>query len=139
MTYDGNMDEQCVPLCDAINAIPGLVTSESCCGHGRESFKIWFHLSDRKKIRFLTVIGRVFDSRYGGLEGWSCYLDNCDVPKSCPLFRIDSGDIKGAAAYRGAGKIAENIHGHLEHRAFSRAFLGKRPGPPSCAGPTCKW
>ena len=127
MNYDGRMDRQCIPLCDAINSIPGLVTACSCCGHGRESFLLWFHLSDRKKIRFLTVIGRVFDRRYGGLEGWSCYLDNCDVPKSCPSFRIDSGNIKGAKAYGDSIKIAENIYEHLKHPAFSRAFLKRNP------------
>jgi len=126
MKYDRHMDKQCISLCDAINAIPGLKTVDSCCGHNKEPFLIWFHLSDRKKLRFLIVIGRVFDRRYGGLEGWSCYLDNCDIAKACPSFRIDSGSIKGAKAYKDANRIAKNIYEHLKHRAFNKAFLNRK-------------
>jgi hypothetical protein len=127
MTYDRYMDKQCIPLCDAINSIPGLETACSCCGHNKESFQIWFHLSDRRKIRFLTIISRVFDRRYGGIIGWSCYLDNNDTPKHCPPFRIDSGNIKGTRAYRDSIKIAKNIYEHLRHPAFNKAFLNRIP------------
>lgn len=122
MKYDKYMDPQCIPLCDAINSIPGLKTVDSCCGHGKHSFCIWFNI-DRKKVRFLTVIGRVFDRSYGGIVGWSCYLHNTDVPKSCPCFMIDSGEFKGVKAYKDSIKIAENIYKHLKHPAFCRAFL----------------
>lgn len=35
------IDPECIPLCRAINAIPGLHTVESCCGHGADPFRIW--------------------------------------------------------------------------------------------------
>ena len=28
------MDEQCIELCRSLNAVPGIETYESCCGHG---------------------------------------------------------------------------------------------------------
>jgi hypothetical protein len=42
MKYDGRMDPECMALCDALNALPGISTFESCCGHGEHPFRIWF-------------------------------------------------------------------------------------------------
>ena len=30
--YDGYMDKECIPICDALNSIPNVQTTESCCG-----------------------------------------------------------------------------------------------------------
>lgn len=46
MDYIGVIDSECTPLCDAINRIPGLDTFESCCGHDKHPFRIWFTVSD---------------------------------------------------------------------------------------------
>lgn len=43
MDYPSNMDPECVPLCDALNALPGIVTTESCCGHGEYPHRIFFN------------------------------------------------------------------------------------------------
>jgi hypothetical protein len=42
MTYPPNMDPTCIPLCDELNALPGLRTFESCEGHGKHPFRIFF-------------------------------------------------------------------------------------------------
>lgn len=42
LNYDGNMDKECVELCNALNNIPYVTTFESCCGHGKDVFRIWF-------------------------------------------------------------------------------------------------
>ena len=34
--YPGNMDRECVRLCDALNMSPGIQTVASCCGHGKQ-------------------------------------------------------------------------------------------------------
>lgn len=36
------MDVDCIPLCDALNALPGIKTVESCCGHGQATHRIFF-------------------------------------------------------------------------------------------------
>lgn len=41
-SYPSDMDLECVPLCNALNRLPGIVTVESCCGHGKEPFRIYF-------------------------------------------------------------------------------------------------
>lgn len=42
MKYPNDMDEECIPLCDALNALPGIKTHESCCGHGKDAHRVFF-------------------------------------------------------------------------------------------------
>jgi hypothetical protein len=127
MNYTGRMDRQCLALCDALNLIPGIETSESCCGHGRHPYWIWFVARGRDALKGLTVVGRVFDRRYGGIEGWRCEVDNHDVQRRCPAFLITSGDAVGRKIYSDSKKIAKNIREHLNHPAFMREFLNREP------------
>lgn len=119
MRYDGYMDPQCIPLCDALNWVEGIETTDSCCGHGKNAFCIWFTV---KNLKSLIVVGRVFDRRYGGLQNWICVLDNTDTPDQLPIFRIDSTLNKGPKAYKDANIIANNINGHLSDIAFRKLF-----------------
>ena len=34
--------DQCLDLCKALNRIPGITTTESCCGHGKTNYHIFF-------------------------------------------------------------------------------------------------
>ena len=36
-------DPECAALCQAINLIEGIETCESCCGHGKSPYRIWFY------------------------------------------------------------------------------------------------
>lgn len=62
-------------------------TEESCCGHGKDDFRIWFHVSD---IRVLNALGRLMSANYSpyqwyeGFDGkyhddWKICLDTDDV------------------------------------------------------------
>jgi len=127
MNYPNDMDPECIPLCDALNAIPSIRTIGSCCGHGKGPFSVWFHMDDRRRSKYLTVVARVLDRRYGGIPGWSCTLDNGDITEHQPAFVISSGPYRGKKAYDQSKKIAENIFHHLGHKAFCRAFLKVKP------------
>ena len=39
---DGTIDAECLQLCHALNELPGIKTYESCSGHGKERFAIYF-------------------------------------------------------------------------------------------------
>jgi hypothetical protein len=57
VVYENRMDPECIPICDALNLLPGIETISSCCGHGFQPFRIYFVaevLGDLKPI--LTVI-----------------------------------------------------------------------------------
>lgn len=52
--YEGAMDAECVKLCDALNGMPGIMTFDSCSGHGIEPFKISFTAASLDAL-FLVV------------------------------------------------------------------------------------
>jgi hypothetical protein len=51
MEYDGQMDPECVPLCDALNALSDIETISSCSGHGSNPFRIWFTAKTLESLR----------------------------------------------------------------------------------------
>ena len=61
--YDGYMDKECIAVCDALNALPDVKTTCSCCGHCKEPYRIWFSSTNPYS---LAIIARVFDERYAG-------------------------------------------------------------------------
>jgi len=44
--YDGYMDEECITLCDKLNSLSHVETTESCCGHCKEPYMIFFDCDD---------------------------------------------------------------------------------------------
>ncbi len=58
---DWGIDPECMELCIALNVIPGIATTESCCGHERRPFRIWF-VSD--SIKSLATLMEIL-ARYG--------------------------------------------------------------------------
>lgn len=59
--YDDFMDEECVELCNALNSLSGVETKESCCGHCKDNYKIFFSCHNNSS---LSIIARAFDRRY---------------------------------------------------------------------------
>ena len=59
--YNGYMDKECIPICDALNSIPDVHTTESCCGHCKDRFRVFFTCDNPYS---LAIIARVFDKRY---------------------------------------------------------------------------
>lgn len=53
--YDKNMDSECVPICDALNTLPGIKTFESCCGHGTHPFFVAFVADTIEHLRPLLM------------------------------------------------------------------------------------
>jgi hypothetical protein len=45
------LDKEVVPLVVALNAMKGVVTVESCCGHGKDPFYIWFYAESVDTVR----------------------------------------------------------------------------------------
>jgi hypothetical protein len=118
--YDGKMDKECVPLCNAINTIPGLVTDSSCSGHNKGPLHIWFHVSDLALIANLNMIARVIDRRYGGpTPCWECLLVNCDTH---PISFLLKSANKGAKAYEESLIIVSNIQHYSKHEAYKKLF-----------------
>jgi hypothetical protein len=79
------MDPECVELCRALNALPGIMTFESCCGHGERPFHVWF-LSDN--LEALPSPLYWFMVCHCGFPGWQVVVTT-DCGRSPVHFRID--------------------------------------------------
>ena len=44
--YDDFMDEECIDLCNKLNSLSDVETTESCCGHCRSPYMIFFNCYD---------------------------------------------------------------------------------------------
>lgn len=99
-----DIDMEIVPLLVAMNAMPGIKTTESCCGHGRRGISIWFRFDSLESLPALLYW---FDSCHSGVDGWWC-----DVTTDCgmgpPTFAVHSTS-KGEAAYEQSKRIAEHM------------------------------
>ena len=109
MKYDGEMDPECILLCDAINRIPGVDTTESCCGHDNGTFRVFFHIEDQRTVSILLYY---IDPCHMGFR-WDCKVfTDCSMRPAC--YYIESL-AKGKEAYDQANEIAEKINNFMDN------------------------
>ena len=95
------MDIECVPICKAMNKVPGILTVESCCGHGKTPFHIWF---EAKSLTALPALLYWFNSCHCGFSGWSVQVTT-DCGCSSVTFMVEGP----VGAYKEANHIAKLI------------------------------
>ena len=98
-----DVDSECRALCEAMNALPGIETVESCCGHGKEPFRIWFIVRSLKylpRLVYYTVPCHV-----GFL--WRCRVTT-DCGMSPVFFLVESIEV-GEVAYKQAERMAARL------------------------------
>ena len=79
-----DVDAHCVSLCNLLNRIPELQTIESCCGHFKNPYMVFFICND---LRVLRRLARVADRNYSDGK-WVIELCNSDrQPKNVFLLR----------------------------------------------------
>lgn len=121
--YPGDIDDECIELCVALNNIPGIRTDESCSGHGTEPYKIFISVTD---LRGLFFLARCVDRRYwryGHL--WKFDISVADVYEDGILptvFTLHSDKVVGDDAYEHALDLIENINYHAAHENFLKAY-----------------
>ena len=99
------IDEQCIPLFYTLNSLPGLRTFESCCGHGKEPFSMWFRCDN---INTISRLGRAVGSNYSD-NNWEIVVDTTDIdPRGCFWLRtktvLEPDELNDSIA-----KLVENI------------------------------
>ena len=127
-----DVDKECVALCKALNKLPGIHTEESCCGHGKEPFGIWFRADC---LAALPNACYWFAPCHCGLDTWDV-IARTDCGKS-PAFFYIRGPV-GEQAYKDAKEIARLInrnsddYGHkINQFADPREPDKPMPGAPS--------
>jgi hypothetical protein len=61
------IDRECANLCRAINEIPGICTIESCSGHGKWEFQVYFFVTHLSNLSLL--LGCIH-----GMDDWAVYV-----------------------------------------------------------------
>lgn len=96
-----DLDPEVLSLCRAMNGFPGIVTVESCCGHGREPFRIWFMAASLEALPPLLFW---FDGCHTGEYGWSVMVST-DCSAVPVTFRAEGP----CGAYEAAESIAKDM------------------------------
>lgn len=85
MKYDEYMDKECVPVCDALNELPGVRTFESCCGHLERKYVVYLYTDNPYSM---AVIARALDGRYLPAKShWEMKVETIDVERT-PQFCV---------------------------------------------------
>lgn len=110
--FEYEMDKEVIPLMRAMNKINGIRTVESCCGHGKDPFRIYFRFNGNQQDieNNLPILLYYIDSCHVGFD-WDCKV-RTDCAMSPPTFYIESRSV-GKQAYKEAKIIAEKIENYL--------------------------
>jgi hypothetical protein len=108
MEYIGKMDPECIAICDAVNRIPGLRTTESCCGHGEHPFRVFFSIQNLQDLAPLLFY---IDSCHIGFN-WNC-KSRTDCAMQPAYFFLES-EVMGQKAYDQANEIADAINDFMD-------------------------
>ena len=105
-TDERGYDIEVVALVDALNALPGIRTIESCCGHGESGFRIWLRA---QAVADLLPINYWIDPCHSGVHGWNLTVStDCSHDPDSVYFLL-SGP---AGAFDDATEIAALIREH---------------------------
>lgn len=120
--YPDDMDSEIIELCDAINCIPGIETSDSCCGHGKNPVSVFIDISDPVGMFFLARCTSRRYWKYG--HKWSLKADVSDAMKGDmpPVYLYLSSESVGEEAYGEADSLVKNIVFHLNHKNFINGY-----------------
>lgn len=105
-TAPADMDAECVALCTAMNKVPGIRTIESCCGHGRYPYRVWFIA---ESLDVLPELIYWFAGCHCGHYGWRVIVTT-DCVMSDATFRVE-GPIGAFDEADHIAQLLEETHG----------------------------
>ena len=75
MKLPNDIDKECIELCNALNSLPSVRTFESCCGHLKDIYSIWFFCTN---IDTISRLGRTVSHNYSDGK-WELLVDSTDT------------------------------------------------------------
>lgn len=130
-TPPADIDPACYNLCIALNALPGVTTTNSCCGHGREPYRIYLKFEGHIQSVGAITLSRCLSGRYYNYAPGEQRLD--------PQWRLYLGDTEGPVCFvlegkamavdgprhEPAEKLAANLQEHIAEE-FKMAYWAIR-------------
>ena len=101
-----DLDPEILELCTALNAMPGITTYVSCCGHGDDPVGVWFVFFSPEELSQMLYY---LSPCHGAPDGWRAIVST-DCGKGGPFYQIEGP----AGDYEGSRKIAALILASLE-------------------------
>lgn len=114
----GNIDAECVTLCDSINKMKGLKTTYSCCGHGKQPFYIFIAPEHHDNLSPLVFILNKMRQWYP----FRWHIEIVTRTEDSPLaFRLTSAEV-GEKAYEEANLLSGIIEKYLQPTGLDPEF-----------------
>ena len=108
--YEGQMDQEILPLCDALNCIPGVRTCDSCFGHGESAPSIKFQCSNSISFQFiLWILEECRNNKDGKTWFLTPLVDNYHDLSGKVGFKQKDCDFLVSRLRKG---LKENLHGN---------------------------
>jgi hypothetical protein len=124
--YDGLMDTECIKICNYLNSLPSVKTSNSCCGHGSKTFSVFFECTDWRSLAFL---GRCIDQRYFEYgNDIEIRLSNSDINNNFAVFELHTISSMGDVAFEKISSLCKNMVVHLNHTNYMEFFMSDFSG-----------
>ena|SRR5271157_6467168 len=103
-----NIDPECRELCIALNKVPGIHTTESCCGHNKDHYMIWLEADNVAALNKFLWAGCF---RWWCWRGnWQPILETADPNRDATTITICLESIElGEQAYEQADIMAKGI------------------------------
>lgn len=103
--YDEYFDKEVIELCKVMNSMEGLVTTESCCGHLKERFMIFFSCNN---FSTLAKIFRSVNRNYSDGK-WELLVDGSDVKPVCQFW------LRSKEPFNTYDEMNESVNGLIEN------------------------
>lgn len=127
--YDNKLDEPVRGICDALNSLPGITTTSSCCGHGKQAPMIIFDVDGPVGLSFLV---RCMDRRYFEY-GARVRLDLCisDSPPNHVYYCLETigrywgnngVSFEGEDGYKILDALVANMEEHLNLPVWTQYY-----------------
>lgn len=99
------MDFACIGIYYLLNRLPGVETFESCSGHGKEPYNMWFFCDN---IDTLSRLGRAVSPNYSD-GNWEIVVDTTDTrPRGCFWLR-SRNVLQDKALLLSLSRLEENV------------------------------
>ncbi len=123
ITLPSDIDAECIDICNTLNSLPETETFESCCGHLRYRFSVWFFCYS---IDVLSRLGRAVERNYSDGK-WEIVVDSTDTYPNGVFWLRSKEPFKTEEEMRAS---VNNLIGNINHwvqdafdEYFSKASL----------------